>query len=106
MSGLQGKLAVVTGGNRGIGRGIAEAMGRAGMLVALTARDAGAARTAAAEIGSGARGYGCDVRRPEQVAALFTAVAGDLGGVEVLVNKAGGGIVAPAPEIVREDWPC
>ncbi|HEY6195307.1 MAG TPA: SDR family oxidoreductase [Candidatus Eisenbacteria bacterium] len=104
MTSLQGKLAVVTGGNRGIGRGIAEAMTRAGMVVALSARDADAARTAAAEIGGGARGYGCDVRRPEQVAALFAAVDGDLGGVDVLVNNAGVGIFARVSEMSLADW--
>jgi NAD(P)-dependent dehydrogenase (short-subunit alcohol dehydrogenase family) len=104
MSILQGKVAVVTGGNRGIGRGIAEALARSGMIVALTARDAKVAAKAAAEIGSGARGYGCDVRRPEQVAALFAAVAKDLGGVDVLVNNAGVGLFARVSEMSLDDW--
>jgi NAD(P)-dependent dehydrogenase (short-subunit alcohol dehydrogenase family) len=104
MSTLQGKVAVVTGGNRGIGRGIAEALAGSGMVVALTARDARAAAKAAAEIGSGARGYACDVRRPEQVAALFTAIEKDLGGVDVLVNNAGIGVFAKVSEMSLDDW--
>ena len=73
MTSFQGKVAVVTGGNRGIGRGIADALAREGVAVALTARDAGAAAKAATEVGGGARGYACDVRRHEQVSELFDA---------------------------------
>ncbi len=104
MSSLQGKVAVVTGGNRGIGRGIAEALARAGMVVALSARDATAAAKAAAEIGSGARGYACDVRRHDQVAELFSAVEKDLGGIDVLVNNAGVGVFTKVAEMSLDDW--
>lgn len=104
MSAAQGKVAVVTGGNRGIGRGIAEALAKEGYTVALSSRDATTAQQAAAGIGHGARGYGCDVRRHEQVAALFAAVDKDLGGVDVLVNNAGVGLFAPIAEMSIEDW--
>jgi NAD(P)-dependent dehydrogenase (short-subunit alcohol dehydrogenase family) len=72
--------------------------------VALTARDADAARRAAGEIGHGARGYACDVRRYADVKALFEAVERDLGGVDVLVNNAGVGLFAPIAEMSLEDW--
>jgi 3-oxoacyl-[acyl-carrier protein] reductase len=104
MSTLQGKVAVVTGGNRGIGRGIAEALAGSGMVVALTARDPKVAAKAAAEIGSGARGYACDVRRPELVATLFASVDRDLGGVDVLVNNAGVGVFGKVAEMSLDDW--
>jgi 3-oxoacyl-[acyl-carrier protein] reductase len=104
MTDLKGKIAVVTGGNRGIGRGIAEALAGAGVSVALTARDAGAAQRAASEVGGGARGYACDVRRQDQVAALFAAVERDLGGLDVLVNNAGIGRFAPVAEMSLDDW--
>ena len=104
MSTLQGKVAVITGGNRGIGRGIAEALAGSGMIVALTARDAKAAVQAATEIGSGAHGYACDVRRHEQVTALFAAVERDLGGVDVLVNNAGVGVFGKVSEMSLDDW--
>jgi NAD(P)-dependent dehydrogenase (short-subunit alcohol dehydrogenase family) len=104
MSLSKGKIALVTGGNRGIGRGIAEALAADGATVALTARDAGAAAKAASEIGHGARGYACDVRRWDSVAALFAAVEQDLGGVDVLVNNAGIGRFAPVADMSLEDW--
>ena len=104
MSALQGKIAVVTGGNRGIGRGIAEALAKAGMVVALCSRDAKAAAKAAAELGSGARGYACDVRKFEQVAAWFAAVEKDLGGVDVLINNAGVGVFGKVSELSLDDW--
>jgi len=98
------KVALVTGGNRGIGRGIAEALAADGHTVALTARSAGDATRAAAEIGRGARGYACDVRRHDDVQALFAAVARDLGGVDVLVNNAGVGVFGTVAEMSVDDW--
>jgi len=103
MTTWKGKVAVVTGGNRGIGRGIAEALVKEGLAVAITARALADAGRAAGEIGA-ARGYACDVRRPEDVAALFAAVDRDLGGVDVLVNNAGIGLFAPVAETSVEDW--
>jgi NAD(P)-dependent dehydrogenase (short-subunit alcohol dehydrogenase family) len=103
MTSWKGKVALVTGGNRVIGRGIAEALVKDGLVVAITARDLGHAETAAKEIGA-ARGYACDVRRPRDVAGLFTAVDRDLGGVDVLVNNAGVGVFAPIEEMSVEDF--
>lgn len=103
MTTWKGKVAVVTGGNRGIGRGIAEALVKEGLAVAVTARALADAERAAAELGA-ARGYACDVRRPQDVGALFAAVDRDLGGVDVLVNNAGIGLFAPVAETSVEDW--
>jgi len=101
---LDGKVAVVTGGNRGIGRGIVEALAREGATVALTARSEADATRAAREVGAGATGYACDVRSYEQVQALFRAVAAKSGGVDVLVNNAGIGLFKPVAEIDPEEW--
>lgn len=101
---LDGKVAVVTGGNRGIGRGIVEALAAEGATVALTARDAAAAARAAREVGRGALGFACDVRSQASVEALFREVEQKAGGVDVLVNNAGIGVFAPVAELAPDDW--
>jgi 3-oxoacyl-[acyl-carrier protein] reductase len=101
---LDGKVAVVTGGNRGIGRGIAEALHGEGASVAVTARSLAAAEKAAAEIGPRAHGFACDVRSQELVERLFREVDTRLGGVDVLVNNAGVGIFGRVDEMDPDDW--
>ncbi len=87
---LEGQVALVTGGNRGIGRAIAEALADAGARVAVVARSADRARAAAAELaGSGHGGFACDVADGDAVDALVKAVESELGPVDVLVNNAG-----------------
>jgi 3-oxoacyl-[acyl-carrier protein] reductase len=101
---LEGKVAVVTGGNRGIGRGISEALHGEGATVVLTARDAGAASRAAGEIGARATGLPCDVRDEAAVGRLFAEVEKRHGGCDVLVNNAGIGVFGPVAEMKPEDW--
>ena len=101
---LEGKVAVVTGGNRGIGRAIVEALARAGATVALTARSRERAEEAASEIGHGAVGLACDVREHAQVAALFQEVARRAGGTDILINNAGIGSFVPVAEMSPADW--
>ena len=101
---LDGKVAVVTGGNRGIGRGIVEALARQGASVAITARRAAAAAQAAREVGGNALGFGCDVRSYEAVRQLFQDVERAAGGVDVLVNNAGIGVFAPVADLSPDDW--
>src|SRR6185295_12898470 len=101
---LGGKVAVVTGGNRGIGRGIVEALAREDAIVFLTARTAEAAERAAREVGGKTTGLACDQRHYEQVAKLFAEVERMAGGVDVLVNNAGIGLFAPVAETKPEDW--
>jgi len=101
---LDGKVAVVTGGNRGIGRGIVEALAREGATVALTARAEADAARAAREVGGRTTGFACDVRDYDQVRGLFREVAAKAGGVDVLVNNAGIGLFKPVAEIDPEEW--
>ena len=104
MSFLSGKVAVVTGGNRGIGRGIAEALAREGATVAVAARAASGAEQAAREIGRGAFGVACDVRAYEAVQRLFREVEKRAGGADILVNNAGIGIFGPLVDMDPDDW--
>jgi NAD(P)-dependent dehydrogenase (short-subunit alcohol dehydrogenase family) len=104
MGRLDGKVAVVTGGNRGIGRAVVEALAEEGAQVTLTARAADSAARAAAEVGRGARGLACDVRREEQVAELFADVERTHGGLDLLVNNAGVGIFQPIAEMSPDSW--
>ncbi len=101
---LDGKVALVTGGNRGIGRGIAEGLSREGATVVLTARTAAAADQAAKEIGNDAMGVACDVRSHELVQRLFAEAARRHGGVDILVNNAGVGVFGPVADMDPEDW--
>jgi 3-oxoacyl-[acyl-carrier protein] reductase len=87
---LNGQVALVTGGSRGIGLGIARELAAAGARVAVVARDGERAVAAAAGLpGEGHRGYGCDVADGEAVNALVKQVEDELGSLDVLVNNAG-----------------
>jgi len=90
---LTGRVALVTGSTRGIGRAIATALASAGARVAVTGRDQGKADDAAAEIaaatGVEVRGYGADVSEVAQATALVDRVEKDFGQLDILVNNAG-----------------
>ncbi len=86
---LSGKVALVTGSTRGIGRSIASTLAAAGARVAVVGRDTANAQAVAAELGDAHRGFGCDVSDPTQVAALVAAVEEQLGSCDILVNNAG-----------------
>jgi 3-oxoacyl-[acyl-carrier protein] reductase len=90
---LNGRVAVVTGGSRGIGRGIAELLAERGAAVAIAYRDqdAPAAKFVADVAGRGGRAWAgrCDVADEASVATFFAAVERELGKPDILVNNAG-----------------
>jgi len=86
---LNGKVALVTGGTRGIGRAIAEALHGAGAKVAVLSRDQARADEAATALGANAMGVAADMGDPASVTAAIQAVEAGLGSLDILVNNAG-----------------
>ena len=87
---LADKVAIVTGGSRGIGLAIAEALADAGATIAVIGRNGERAKQAAAALsGAGHQGYACDVADPFQVTDTVKAIQEGLGSVDILINNAG-----------------
>jgi NAD(P)-dependent dehydrogenase (short-subunit alcohol dehydrogenase family) len=101
---LDGKVCVVTGGGRGIGASISEALAAQGGTIALLDRDASLVHEQAERLGSGARAYAVDVSDEEQVVAVAEQVARDLGRVDVLVNNAGISRLGISMTFSARDW--
>src|SRR5215210_5004623 len=105
---LHGKVAIVTGSTKGIGRAIAEALVREGMHVCVSARSEDEVKRAVDELGDAGEGRVtgavCDVRDYEEVRALFEHTVSEFGGVDVLVNNAGIGLFQSVEEMSPEDF--
>jgi 3-oxoacyl-[acyl-carrier protein] reductase len=103
---LTNRVAIVTGGTRGIGRAIAASLVNAGVKVAITARNEKALSDAVSELNQNghAAGYVCDVRDYEQVKSTIAQIAADLGGIDILVNNAGVGIFETVESMSVEDF--
>lgn len=103
---LAGRRALVSGGSRGIGLGVALAMADAGASIALVSRDPAALAAARARIterGGGAAVYPCDLTDLDGIDALYRRVRAD-GPVDILVNNAGSTRRARAEELSATDW--
>ena len=91
--GLQGKIAMITGGSRGLGRQIAEALGREGCALSLCARDPGQLTATVDELaakGYQVRGTPADVTQESEAQAFYEQTLAELGHPDVLVNNVGG----------------
>lgn len=104
---LSGKTAIVTGGSRGIGKEMAEALAEAGANLMLCARRAEWLDDTVAEFtGRGFRAAGkvCDVAKPEEVQAVVDETVGEFGGLDILINNAGISWGAMPEEMPLEQW--
>jgi len=102
---LSGKVALVTGGNRGIGFAIAKALAGQDATVIITGRDAQKLKAAADDLGRTARAAECDMRDETSVAQAFAGIKQEFGKLDILVNNAG--IAGPAGKIENlnyADW--
>jgi 3-oxoacyl-[acyl-carrier protein] reductase len=89
MKGLDGKVAMVTGGARGIGKAIAAELAGAGAKVAVVDLDLANAEATAGELGGGAKGFKANVAQARDVEAVVAEIERDLGPIDILVNNAG-----------------
>jgi NAD(P)-dependent dehydrogenase (short-subunit alcohol dehydrogenase family) len=104
-----GKVALVTGGSRGIGLAVARALLEGGAHVAITGTSTDNLRRAQADLERAAAGrqvlaLRADVRRYEEVSEAVDSIVQRLGGLDILVNNAGVGIFKRVADMSRNDW--
>ena len=104
---FEGRVALVTGGGSGIGRGIADLLAALGAHVVLASRKSERVESAANEIraaGWKASGVALDVREPERVQAVVAEVQREHGRLDLLVNNAAGNFYAPSESLSPNAW--
>jgi 2-deoxy-D-gluconate 3-dehydrogenase len=105
---LTGKVAIVTGGNQGIGKGIARGLARAGADIVIAARNttknAEAAHEIKEEFGVRVLSVPTDIRQPESIADMAKKVESDFGKINILVNNAGTNIRKMPQEFAVAEW--
>ncbi|WP_269503920.1 SDR family oxidoreductase [Burkholderia sp. IMCC1007] len=102
--GLEGKIAVITGGGSGIGRATAQLFAREGATVVVVDKNREAAETVANEIGAGAVGFETDVGQPDKIRELFAFVDRQFTRLDILANNAGYGVPGTIEDLSVEDW--
>ena len=104
--GLEGKVAVITGGSDGIGKAAALSMSREGVRVAIAARDQSRLDAAVADISDQTQnpvlGISTDVRDEDSVRSLISQVVDEWGGIDILVNNAGTSSTSRLEEMSNE----
>ena len=104
---LSGKVAIVTGGNGGIGLGMAKGLAKAGAAIAVVGRDKSKSAAAVAELakaGAKAIAVATDVTDKAAVASIVERVTGELGRIDILVNNAGINIRKPPDQLDIAEW--
>jgi NAD(P)-dependent dehydrogenase (short-subunit alcohol dehydrogenase family) len=97
---LKGRVAVITGASRGLGRSMAVSLGRAGARLALVSRKPAPFE----EEGIKAANFACDVAHEDQVIALEEAVIAQFGEVDILINNAGVNVRKSVTEFTLDEW--
>jgi NAD(P)-dependent dehydrogenase (short-subunit alcohol dehydrogenase family) len=101
---LEGKIAVITGASRGLGRAMAIALSEGGATLALVGRDREQLAATADQLHGASETIVADVSKEESVVEMAGAVAGKFGRVDILVNNAGINIRKPLTEFSLEEW--
>lgn len=104
---LNGKVAIVTGGSRGLGKAIAEGLAQAGADVAVVSRTKNEGEQSAQDLrrfGRKALAVQVDLARVSEIYSMFDQVVVNLGRVDILVNAAGNNIRKPVVDFTEEDW--
>lgn len=105
---LDNRVALVTGGSKGLGKQMALALSEAGAQVAIVSRHLEETQAVAQEIqtstGTTARGYSCDLTKTDTVEPLVAQVMADFGQVDILINNAGINIRRPIEELTLEEF--
>src|SRR5690349_260133 len=104
---LNGRVAVVTGASRGLGKAMALALGAAGARLALVSRDAGQLSAVAQQVrklGTDAEVFRADVTDEEQVLQTASEVAAKLGPADILINNAGTVVRSLCVDFTLADW--
>lgn len=101
---LEGKVALVTGGAGGLGRGVCELFARQGARVAVVDRDLSLAEEVARSLPTPSVALGANVAVEEEVEAAVAGAVKELGGLDVVVSNAGHQFIAPVHEIPYDKW--
>jgi 3-oxoacyl-[acyl-carrier protein] reductase len=101
---LDGRVALITGGSRGIGYAIAEALTKNGATAVITGRNAQDLDEARQQIGGGTLAVAGDVRNPDEAQRAVGEAVDRFGGLDVLVNNAGVGLFKNAADMTIAEW--
>jgi 2-dehydro-3-deoxy-D-gluconate 5-dehydrogenase len=101
---LSGKVAIVTGGNGGIGLGMAKGLAQVGATVVVAARNEAKSQEAVKGLGGKSIAVTVDVSKPESIAAMVKTTMAKLGRVDILVNNAGMNIRKPPQDVALAEW--
>jgi NAD(P)-dependent dehydrogenase (short-subunit alcohol dehydrogenase family) len=103
---MVGKVAIVTGASKGLGRAIAASLAEAGARVALLARSQGELQVVAEELGESALPFPCDLRSGADIRACVAAIAEAFGTIDILINNAMACLLNPIHTIPEQDARC